>query len=147
MTWFSSILMSTISSSIVASCGAFINYFSWLCCLKGPWTRCHHTWQLTQSKVASNRKTKLHWNAATALRCNLNWISIIIHPYVVHYDCFHWEALPPFWKFKLNVHLVSHCNGLIYFVTCKVFIDGLTICCMETEVLALQDEYSSFFLV
>ena len=31
-------------------------------------------------------------------------------------------------------------------VTHKVFIDRLTIYCMDTEVLALQDEYSSFFL-
>ena len=35
-------------------------------------------------------------------------------------------------------------NGLTHFVTRKVFIDRLTIYCMETEVLALQDQFSSF---
>ena len=53
--------------------------------------------------------------------------------------CLHFE--------NLNVHLVSHrilisgaLNYVIYFVSCKVFIDRLTIYCMQTDMLALQDK-------
>ena len=51
--------------------------------------------------------------------------------------CLHFE--------NLNVYLMSltnfvTLNGLKYFLSHKVSIDRLTICYMQTEMLALEDE-------
>ena len=105
-TCFSLTLTSTISPSItinIESWGVFITSFSWPHCLKDPSTQLplHTDWH--NRKLFVNGK-KLHLNSATTLYCNSNQVSIT----QIHYDL-HQEAFPPFWKFKIHVHLVSHC--------------------------------------
>ena len=103
--YFSLTLTSTISLSIIIdieSCGVFITSFSWPRYLKDPSTGTQlplHNWH--NQKLLVN----LHLNSATTLYCNSNQVSIT----QIHYDLLHREALPPFWNFKINVHLVSHC--------------------------------------
>ena len=88
------------------------------------------------------QENKFHYNSATALYFNSNLVSIMQFIMIVFIKkcCLHFE--------NLNVHLMIKCilTNLIstqwpeIFVSCKVFIDRLTICCMQTEMLALQDE-------
>ena len=113
MSSFSLTLTCTISPSIttdIESCSLFITQFSWLCSLKDPSTQLQlHNWH--KRKLLVNRK-ELYLNSSTALYCNSKGVSIT----QTHYDLLHWEVFPPFWKFKIKVHLVSHCI-LISFVS------------------------------
>ena len=76
--------------------------FSWPRCLKDPSAQPLPLHNLHNQKLLETGKN-FHLNSATAMYCsNSNRGSIT----QIHYDL-HWETFPPFWKIKINVHMIS----------------------------------------
>ena len=104
-------------------------------------TRCEPSCYYTIKQHETGRK-QLYFNTETGLYCYSNLVSITLHNCPIDNCCLHFE--------KLNVHLVSHhiLTNFVntqwppenYFVRCKLLINRFTLRCMQTEMLALQDE-------